>query len=84
MSLKTLIDKNFHKEAKEKYNTGDKNLRREAWLSEYGLSEKDVLMDEEGKEFVYVQSESDHSERYEVWYKKVELPYKLQTYYVEY
>lgn len=73
-------DKEFYQAAKEKYNSLDKELERMDWLYDYGLKETDVMMDDEGREFVYTQAETDHSERYDVWFKKVELPWHLQTY----
>ena len=48
---------------------------RNKWLADYNLTESDVLVDvESGEEFIMVMDESDHSDDYQIHWKKVFLP----------
>lgn len=68
---------------KEKYLSEERYGKREAWLAEKGLSEGDVMVNERGTEYVFEADESRADDDcQQVCHVKVELPLKLQTYYI--
>lgn len=78
------MDRKFHEEAKTKYNDESKMLLRESWLADMGRSENDVMMEENGTEYVMNEDESEFGEEYVITHTKVILPRELQTYHVNF
>ena len=50
--------------------------QRQDWLKDFGVQEKDVLVDDSGEEFIFIENETDHSDVYQVELNKVKVPFK--------
>lgn len=52
--------------------------RRSQWLEEHSAKEGDVMVDDDGSEYIATSNESDHSDTYQITYGSERLPEDIQ------
>lgn len=74
MITKEQLDSWYEHKSNKEHTIEQEMKLREAFLETYNCTEDDVMEDEDGMQYIMIQNESDHSDGYQVDYKRIDLP----------